>query len=48
MKKIITPILLMLFMGCEESVAVSLEEVKECIECADSYHFDDHGDCVCD
>ena len=47
MKKIITSILLMLFMGCSESVTGSLTE-NECLECFGDYHFDEDGLCVCD
>ena len=49
MKKIITSILLMLFMGCESnSLEATTEIVNECIECFGDYHFDENGFCVCD
>ena len=50
MKKIITSILLMLFMGCEELVVNSESDiiVNECLECFGDYHFDEDGLCVCD
>jgi len=47
MKKIITSILLMLFMGCETNVTES-SHVNECLECFGDYHFDTDGFCVCD
>ena len=47
MKKIITSILLMLFMGCE-SRSVESTIVNECLECFGDYHFDEDGLCVCD
>ena len=47
MKKIITSILLMLFMGCSESV-VENPVSSECLECLGDYHFDDNGFCICD
>ena len=47
MNKIITSILLMLFMGCE-SIPVEPTIVNECLECFRDYHFDEDGLCVCD
>ena len=47
MKKIITSILLMLFMGCSVSVTEPPTE-NECLECFGDYHFDENGFCVCD
>ena len=46
MKKIITSILLMLFMGCSNNVTSVL--ISECLECSGDYHFDENGFCVCD
>ena len=48
MKKIITSILLMLFMGCSESIASLTDLSSECLECMGDYHFDENGFCVCD
>ena len=54
MKKIITSILLMLFMGCsEESVSPIVSDtpgdlVNECLECFGDYHIDENGHCICD
>ena len=50
MKKIIISILLMLFIGCSDSV-VSNEStiiVNECLECFGDYYIDENGFCVCD
>ena len=47
MKKIITSILLMLFMGCSESVTEPII-VNECLECFGDYHIDENGHCICD
>ena len=50
MKKLIIFILLMLFIGCSESVVEStIEEiVNECLECFGDYHIDENGFCICD
>ena len=47
MKKIITSILLMLFMGCSNNVTESVVK-SECLECVGDYHFDENGFCICD
>ena len=47
MKKLITSILLMLFMGCSNNVTESAP-ISECLECGGVYHFDDNGFCICD
>ena len=46
MKKIITSILLMLFMGCSNNVVES-KVTNECLECFGDYYIDENGLCVC-
>ena len=46
MKKLITSILLMLFMGCSNNVTSVV--TSECLECFGDYYIDENGFCVCD